>query len=84
MLEKLKQRMTYLAEKTVELAKEAEKELEKIKLSEEERNKRYDICKTCEHFNEKTTQCKICNCIMSVKTYLGQSSCPLKKWTKID
>lgn len=42
---------------------------------------RLDICKACEHFKERTGQCKLCNCFMKVKTTLRSASCPIKKWT---
>lgn len=83
MIEKLKQRLNTLAEKTSALAKKAEEEFEHLKLTEDQRNARYDICKACDKFNETTTQCNVCHCFMAMKTYLPYSSCPLKKWTAI-
>lgn len=55
---------------------------EAIKLPEDERNKRLDICKNCEHLG-KMDFCKLCNCYMPVKTYMPGQSCPLKKWVAI-
>lgn len=52
-------------------------------LSEEERNVRYDICKSCEHFVSLTNQCTKCGCIMAVKTYLPLAECPVGKWNKV-
>jgi len=52
-------------------------------LSEEERNVRYDICKSCEHFVSLTSQCTKCGCIMTAKTYLPFSECPVGKWGKL-
>jgi hypothetical protein len=69
MLEKLKQRLEHLKEIS--------------KLPEEERNVRYDICKSCEHFISLTTQCTQCGCVMAAKTYLPFSSCPIGKWEKV-
>jgi len=42
--------------------------------------KRYDICKSCDKFRNFTKTCKICNCIMPLKTKLLKSDCPLGKW----
>lgn len=51
-------------------------------ISDEERNQRYDLCKNCEEFTMMRT-CKICNCIMPMKTYWGNTECPKGKWGKI-
>lgn len=52
-------------------------------LSEEERNIRYDMCKSCEHLIQLTNQCKKCGCFMAAKTYLPFAECPIGKWTKV-
>ena len=83
MIDKLKQRMRDMAETAVVLAKKAEERFDQLKLSDEQRNLRYNICKACDQFNGTTTQCKVCHCVMSVKTYLPNSSCPLKKWVAV-
>lgn len=49
-------------------------------LSEEERNARYDICKSCEHLIELTSTCKKCGCFMQAKTYIAAAECPIGKW----
>lgn len=54
-----------------------------LKLSEDDRNIRYDICKSCEHFYHPTTTCKKCGCFMVIKTYLSFSECPVGKWKSI-
>lgn len=48
--------------------------------SEEEAQKRYDICNWCPKFISLTTQCKECGCIMKLKTKLKNANCPLGKW----
>lgn len=53
---------------------------EKIKEASELRSKRLDICSKCPQFNKITTQCNKCGCIMSVKSILQKSECPLGKW----
>lgn len=45
-------------------------------------NERYNICLGCEHFYSLLKNCKICGCVMPLKTKLKQASCPIKKWDK--
>lgn len=42
--------------------------------------KRLEICKGCPFLIQLTTQCKKCGCIMSAKTKLKYSECPIGKW----
>jgi hypothetical protein len=70
MLEKLKHRLEHLKDRVKPL-------------SGEERDARYDICKSCEYFISATTQCLKCGCIMKVKTTLPMSECPIGKWGKV-
>lgn len=84
MLNKLKDKMNKVAEDTRNMIQAAEDELQKIRVSEEERNKRYDICKSCDKFYAPTSTCKICHCFMSVKTYLPAAECPVHKWPIIN
>jgi hypothetical protein len=49
-------------------------------LSEEESEKRLDICKNCEFFFTPTNQCKKCGCFMNIKTKISHASCPINKW----
>ena len=69
MLEQLKHRLEHLKELAAPL-------------TEEERNVRYDICKSCEHLIHLTNQCKKCGCFMATKTYLPFTECPVGKWGK--
>lgn len=70
MIEILKQRLQDLKDATAPL-------------SEEERNVRYDICKSCDHFVSLTNQCTECGCFMAAKTYLPFTECPVGKWNKV-
>jgi|688.fasta_scaffold00229_39 hypothetical protein len=72
MLEKLKQKLAQTAQTVVD----------NIKLPEEQRNQRLEICKTCDQFHS-TDFCKLCGCYMPVKTYIPSVSCPQKKWLPI-
>lgn len=83
MLDKLKNRLNHLAEQAQAASAAAEEEFQKIKISEDERNKRYDICKSCDQLFEPTSTCKLCLCFMAVKTYLPAASCPMNKWAPI-
>lgn len=55
------------------------------KVSGEIRKERYDICKSCPSFVEKTKRCSECGCFMEAKTWVGGDPdmlCPLKKWSR--
>lgn len=69
MLEKLKQK----------LAQQTESVINFVKLPEEDRNARLEICRTCEHFSSMQF-CKLCGCYMPAKTYMPGQSCPMRKW----
>jgi hypothetical protein len=43
---------------------------------------RYDICKTCEKFDETTAKCGECGCYMKYNVKFAEFACPLKKWDK--
>ena len=45
-------------------------------------DKRYDLCKSCEHFVKLTTLCTQCGCVMKAKTTLLNAACPIGKWGK--
>lgn len=43
---------------------------------------RLAVCKSCDKFNNTTKFCGVCHCFMPVKTRLGFTECPEKKWLK--
>jgi len=45
-----------------------------------ERERRLEICKTCEKFDSFFTRCKECGCFLKIKTWFMNSRCPLDKW----
>jgi hypothetical protein len=52
--------------------------LNKVFVSDVEKNRRMDICKACDdHFNHTFNQCKICGCFMEAKTRLQGFHCAL-------
>ena len=57
--------------------------LAKFILSEEEKNKRIDICNSCEFLLTLTRNCKKCGCFVDAKATLTKSECPMSKWPKI-
>ena len=56
---------------------------EEIKLPDDQRNARLEICRSCENLGDRDF-CKKCNCYMPLKTYLPRASCPINKWLKIN
>jgi hypothetical protein len=50
------------------------------KTPEDVQKERMGICAGCEHFIKMTNQCKKCGCIMTIKTKLLSSTCPIEKW----
>lgn len=51
--------------------------LNKVFVSEAEKNRRMDICKSCEHFQGTLSQCGICGCFLEAKTRLVGFHCAL-------
>jgi hypothetical protein len=55
------------------------------KVSAEIREERYNTCKACPAFIEKTKRCSECGCFMEAKSWVAgnpNTLCPLKKWSK--
>ncbi len=70
---KLKNLINIIEEKSV-------KTLETIRVEENTRETRLDICLSCEHLFKPTQNCKKCGCFVQAKTWLKNTSCPIKKW----
>jgi hypothetical protein len=51
-----------------------------LNVSEEEKQKRLNICNSCEFFIKESQRCSKCGCYMAVKTYLKAEKCPVGKW----
>jgi hypothetical protein len=81
MLDKLKARYDQIKEETAAMSEQAAKLLHNTHLTEEQRNRRFEICKACEWLYTPTTTCKKCGCFMVAKTYLQSAECPIGKWT---
>jgi hypothetical protein len=50
------------------------------KVTDEEFNKRFDICKSCDQFNREQDKCNHCGCFLKVKASWNSEKCPLNKW----
>lgn len=48
------------------------------KATEEEKQRRLDICDECEHLIG--SKCELCNCFVKLKTKWATTQCPIKKW----
>ena len=51
-----------------------------LNVSDEEKNKRLNICRGCEFFDKVAERCSKCGCYMALKTYLKAEKCPVGKW----
>ena len=51
-----------------------------VRVSDEDRNERLDICNACENFNTNTKFCNGCGCHIPSKSLFYFSECPLDKW----
>ena len=54
------------------------------RVTEEIKERRMEICKTCEFFISATQICAKCGCIMPAKTVLPNAYCPIHKWEQED
>ena len=46
----------------------------------DEKQRRYDICQACEHFDRMKKRCRECGCFLEQKTRLTAAECPVHKW----
>jgi len=51
-----------------------------MNVSEEEANRRKNICEGCNFYNKPQQRCTKCGCFLAVKAYLRAANCPLGKW----
>ena len=49
-------------------------------VSEEIKEERLAICRSCEYYNEKQIRCKQCGCFLQHKASYALDSCPIGKW----
>jgi hypothetical protein len=72
-LNKLKNKTSSIKSATVDL-------INVVKVDEDTKTDRMNICLSCEHLFHPTKNCKKCGCFMEAKTWLKSASCPIKKW----
>jgi recombinational DNA repair protein RecR len=53
-------------------------------VSDEIKQKRLAICRTCEYYDESQVRCKHCGCFLEHKTKFALDSCPVDKWKVSD
>jgi hypothetical protein len=59
------------------------------KSSQDQINFRYNLCLSCDQFDQQLNQCKVCGCnINNKRIFLNKlawadQECPLKKWPRI-
>jgi len=53
---------------------------DKVVATIEERERRTSICKSCSWYIEKIQRCAKCGCVVPLKTYFSEESCPVDKW----
>jgi hypothetical protein len=49
-------------------------------ISDEEFQKRIDICTSCNFFSKKSKRCLRCGCYLSLKAKMRGQKCPIQKW----
>ena len=52
----------------------------KVITEQDESSKRLLICESCEHYDAECMTCRVCGCLMRVKTKQMSAKCPQKKW----
>lgn len=48
--------------------------------TDEERDRRLEICRACDQFDAATVTCRQCGCNLKLKTRLRTGECPQGKW----
>jgi Family of unknown function (DUF6171) len=49
----------------------------KVFVDDDEKQRRMDICKKCEHFSDMLHQCELCGCFLEAKTRIKAFHCAL-------
>lgn len=53
-------------------------------VSEQTKQERLNICKTCTEFTVSMRTCKQCGCYMPAKAMFAESNCPINLWDKAE
>jgi hypothetical protein len=62
------------------IEKKSAESLETIRVDENIREIRLNKCNSCEYLYKPTKNCQKCGCFVVAKTWLRDTSCPIKKW----
>ena len=57
---------------------------EALFVSDEVKESRLTICRTCEYYDETQVRCKHCGCMLEHKAKFALDSCPIDKWNVSD
>lgn len=49
-------------------------------VTQDEQNKRLDICDECDHLYTEAARCNLCGCYVKVKAWMSTEHCPQEKW----
>ena len=49
-------------------------------LDNPEAKRRFEICQSCDQFNQQLVQCRHCGCFLKGKTIFPGAKCPVGKW----
>jgi hypothetical protein len=49
-------------------------------VSQELKDLRVMVCKSCPEYGALLNQCKVCHCLVEGKTWLQKATCPKGKW----
>lgn len=70
-----------LKEYCIEFLKSFLKQDYTYKVSSEVFQERFDLCKSCDHFNGESIKCVECGCSLLTKMVDSLESCPIEKWS---
>jgi hypothetical protein len=51
-----------------------------VRATDEEAERRFEICSSCPLLVDLTKQCSRCGCFMALKVKIGEATCPENMW----
>jgi hypothetical protein len=57
---------------------------EALFVSDEVRESRLEMCRSCEYYDASQVRCKHCGCFLEHKARFALDSCPIDKWVESD
>jgi hypothetical protein len=73
-----------LAKFTFDVMKKALQSGEALMVSNEIKEQRLTICRSCEYYDASQVRCKHCGCFLEHKTSFALDSCPIDRWKESD